>query len=567
MTSKATNVLVVEDDLPTLNLERLILEGGGYTVTSAVRGEDAVEIVADASPDLILLDIGLPGIDGFTTCKVIRKFSQVPIIMVTGSSSSGDKVKGLEIGADDYITKPFTEEELFARSKAVLRRSTVGGKAGGRVNRLCGRVWGSLHSADYIGAARSVCMTARRPYLSLRRRIREQRDITREPANSLRARVRQYSHILDLKDRTNSRVTTLVRDSRWPVILERAKLSLLSIHRTLYRCAAKLALSLKKISRSVSNSPVAIKVKSSGPAMKLAEATAHFLQSECVGNLRYRCRKLWETGSGFMTSLLVSLRKKSSPQLLFRLEECDRVEGEVEVRVCQPTPSLHRMEPASSLTPDQTDQVHRMAFLEKLLRAYLKEAEKKCGDPMVSTPVVPLVDVYQQIVLSSEQNREYSKEEFARDVFLLHCSGVDTTSTGARVQFPISRGVPNKTLVIISDAGEEVRYYGIRFMQTQGPDCKDFSAGKYFDSSEVAQYRAEVREAFRRQLEWPSEEFALFFAAQIHLRDLNQQERRLFAQVTRDALQEFINGCLGDRVRSDAGDQDNIDHLQREETG
>jgi DNA-binding response OmpR family regulator len=106
-------------------------------------------MVANASPDLILLDICLPGIDGFTTCEVIRKFWQVPIIMVTGSKSGRDKVRGLDLGADDYITKPFSEEELFARSRAVLRRSYAGGRVFRRPNLACGKALRFVNSINY----------------------------------------------------------------------------------------------------------------------------------------------------------------------------------------------------------------------------------------------------------------------------------------------------------------------------------------------------------------------------------------------------------------------------------
>lgn len=116
-------ILLVEDDIPTLRLERVILEEEGYTVEVVDNGEDAVKVVAEKSPVLILLDIGLPRMDGFDTCAQIRELSQVPVIMVTGRDCLEDKVKGMDVGADDYVTKPFLTHELATRVKVVLRRT------------------------------------------------------------------------------------------------------------------------------------------------------------------------------------------------------------------------------------------------------------------------------------------------------------------------------------------------------------------------------------------------------------------------------------------------------------
>ena len=118
-------VLVVEDDPRILRLEQMVLEKEGYTVLTAGTGEEALDTLAEISPSLIVLDVGLPGMDGFAACYRIREVSQVPIIIVTGRDFNEDKIKGLEIGADDYITKPFSPNELAARVKAALRRYTM----------------------------------------------------------------------------------------------------------------------------------------------------------------------------------------------------------------------------------------------------------------------------------------------------------------------------------------------------------------------------------------------------------------------------------------------------------
>jgi len=118
-------VLVVDDDPCVQTLERLVLEEHGYTVLVAGSGEEALDLFDNARPDLVLLDVELGGIDGFTTCQRIRQRSKVPILMVTCKDGTGDKIWGLEIGADDYLTKPFHPDELVARTKACLRRSTI----------------------------------------------------------------------------------------------------------------------------------------------------------------------------------------------------------------------------------------------------------------------------------------------------------------------------------------------------------------------------------------------------------------------------------------------------------
>lgn len=118
------SILVVEDDAPTLRLERVLLEEEGYSVEVVSSGEEAIEAMTTSKPALVLLDIGLPGMDGFTTCQRIREISRIPIIMVTGRDCLDDKVKGMNVGADDYVTKPFLTHELATRVKVLLRRSS-----------------------------------------------------------------------------------------------------------------------------------------------------------------------------------------------------------------------------------------------------------------------------------------------------------------------------------------------------------------------------------------------------------------------------------------------------------
>jgi len=116
-------ILAVDDDVQVLSLVRDTLEMEGYRVITADSGEAAVAAFEQQPPDLVVLDIMMPGIDGYAVCRRIRSSSQVPIIMLTGMGSDEEKVRGLDVGADDYVAKPFSVEELLARVRAVLRRS------------------------------------------------------------------------------------------------------------------------------------------------------------------------------------------------------------------------------------------------------------------------------------------------------------------------------------------------------------------------------------------------------------------------------------------------------------
>jgi DNA-binding response OmpR family regulator len=121
----SSKVLVVDDEAHIVELARLYLSREGYEVEGVEDGAQALARFTQVKPDLVVLDIMLPGVDGLTICKEIRKQSQVPIIMLTARDEVTDKVVGLEVGADDYLTKPFHPQELVARAKALLRRARV----------------------------------------------------------------------------------------------------------------------------------------------------------------------------------------------------------------------------------------------------------------------------------------------------------------------------------------------------------------------------------------------------------------------------------------------------------
>lgn len=118
-------ILVVDDEKAIGDILKINLEKEGYAVLIASDGEEGLALALEANPDLVLLDVMLPKMDGFEVCKKIRQKSEVPVVMLTARSEEIDKILGLELGADDYVTKPFSVRELMARVKANLRRTVI----------------------------------------------------------------------------------------------------------------------------------------------------------------------------------------------------------------------------------------------------------------------------------------------------------------------------------------------------------------------------------------------------------------------------------------------------------
>lgn len=125
-------ILVVDDEPAIVRLVRAKLRADGYAVVTAERGEEALALLDEERPDLVLLDVMMPGMDGFETLRRIRTESRVPVIMLTARAGDADTLRGLHGGADDYVAKPFNPDELAARVAAVLRRTAGGEPAGGR---------------------------------------------------------------------------------------------------------------------------------------------------------------------------------------------------------------------------------------------------------------------------------------------------------------------------------------------------------------------------------------------------------------------------------------------------
>jgi len=117
------SVLIVDDDVKLVKLLQTYFEKEGYNTYSTNDGLDALQMVRECKPDIIVLDLMLPGLDGLNVCRRIRKDNDIPIIMLTARDEESDRLIGLEIGADDYVTKPFSPKEVIARAKAILRRA------------------------------------------------------------------------------------------------------------------------------------------------------------------------------------------------------------------------------------------------------------------------------------------------------------------------------------------------------------------------------------------------------------------------------------------------------------
>ena len=122
-----TRILVVDDEPLYVRLLEINLITEGYEVVTATNGLEALDLISSRLPDLVLLDLMMPKLDGVTTCERIRQFSNIPVIMVTAKGEEQERVKGLNVGADDYIVKPFSATEVLARVRAVLRRSQTSG--------------------------------------------------------------------------------------------------------------------------------------------------------------------------------------------------------------------------------------------------------------------------------------------------------------------------------------------------------------------------------------------------------------------------------------------------------
>ncbi len=159
--ARAERILVVDDEPRLVRLVRGVLEAVGYQVITAANGEAALELMVMEQPDLILLDILLPeDMDGYEVCRRVREFSDVPIIMLTAKARESDKLTGFDVGADDYLTKPFSSKELIARVKAVLRRSKFPEEVQSTAVFVCGELSINFAQRRVFVRGQEVALTA-----------------------------------------------------------------------------------------------------------------------------------------------------------------------------------------------------------------------------------------------------------------------------------------------------------------------------------------------------------------------------------------------------------------------
>lgn len=152
-------ILIADDEAGIRDVLRMALEAAGFTVAAASEGQMALEMARSLSPDLVVLDIGMPEMDGLTVCRELRKGSDVPILFLTAQSDEIDRIVGLEMGADDYVAKPFSPREVVARVKAILKRAVTAATPTAVLRRGVLSVDPSRHACR-IGAA-SVVLTSR----------------------------------------------------------------------------------------------------------------------------------------------------------------------------------------------------------------------------------------------------------------------------------------------------------------------------------------------------------------------------------------------------------------------
>jgi DNA-binding response OmpR family regulator len=156
----SAEILVVDDDRKTVDLIRLYLERDGYRVRAAFDGRQALDAAKQAAPDLVVLDLMLPEVDGLDVCQALRGASTVPIIMLTARATEEEKLVGLDLGADDYLTKPFSPRELVARVRAVLRRTTEAAERGEPIGRY-GDLTIDFGRHEVFRAGRAIPLTPR----------------------------------------------------------------------------------------------------------------------------------------------------------------------------------------------------------------------------------------------------------------------------------------------------------------------------------------------------------------------------------------------------------------------
>ncbi|MBI4678881.1 MAG: response regulator transcription factor [Elusimicrobia bacterium] len=203
-------ILIVEDEKSLVKVLRYNLEKAGYRVAAAHDGEEGLSAFCRAKPDLVILDLMLPKLDGFEFCKEVRRRAKTPILMLTARKEEVDKVLGLELGADDYVTKPFSVREVLARVKALLRR---GGQAAGEVPMRAGSLEVDLERYEVRVGGRPASLSAKEFELLRCFLLAQGKALTRE---QILERVWGYDRAMDIDTRTVDQHVARLRDKLGP---------------------------------------------------------------------------------------------------------------------------------------------------------------------------------------------------------------------------------------------------------------------------------------------------------------------------------------------------------------
>ena len=423
MPGRQAQVLIIGDEPVALLLEQLILEEEGYAVTVTASEGAASRILDEINPVLVMLDTGLTG-------QKFRKLSLSPSVMVTSKVQNDDQVAA---------------GEMRARAKPPLWESTVGGAPVEAA--LLAK---ELH-VDFV--ERRVTVAAQEVSLS---------DIGYQPPYCTACGSNPFvpQRPIFLQNRGDQCLAgAVVLYANLSRIRRRLERFVLRARELIVRAGAKT----RTVQELVARRPT---LTASLP-----------LRAKLAACLQY-CRK-WSQYYSWRSPI------RKAPDCEDQEQSCGFEKAGTEPETVRPQVDFHEVDfhevvwSASSnpatfpnpgldrflMTQCQTFGTKLEAFLQALCDAYSKVAVRGGNDPLSLAPVVPLVNVYESLHWSPSQTSAYSKKEFARDIYLLHRSGLDTTTSGAQVSFPISRGVPEKTFTTTDENGVEKRYYGIRFMQ------------------------------------------------------------------------------------------------------
>jgi len=466
MPSRQARVLIIGDEPVVLLLEQLILEEEGYALTVTASEDAASRILADINPVLVMLDTGLTG-------QKIRKLFLAPTVMVIGKDQNDDAARASEMPARAKAAPWVTEFSGAPVEVAFLARELHVDFVERRVTVVAQEVPLSDidHHVPCCMACGSSSFAPQRPIL-----VQNRGDqclggavVLYVNLSQIRQGLERYVlRVGELIVWASAGLCNLVAclwniRSRTGVCTFRASVRKLLGQAGSVRSpwSPKAGARTRIVRELVARHPT---LTVSLPLRAKLAACLQFLQ---YWRQYYSWRSPIRKAPGCEDIEQSSGLKKAGAGPEPARPPVDRYEAVWTASgnpAALPNPGLDRF----LVTQCQTFGSKLEAFLQALFDAYSKVAARGGNDPLLLAPVVPLVDVYASLHWSPRQTSEYSKNEFARDIYLLHRSGLATTISGAQVSFPISRGVPEKTFTTTDEKGVEKRYYGIRFVEKGG---------------------------------------------------------------------------------------------------